>query len=212
MSHKTDFIDFALQYDALQFGEFTLKSGRVSPYFYNARRFADGQGLKQIGAYYAQAILDANIEFDMLFGPAYAGIPLVCAVATALAEKGRNVPFAFDRKEPKKHGEGGMLVGAPVQGKVLVIDDVVSAGTAFRVVKPLIEEAGGEVAGLAIQVDRQEKGTTELSAVQQIQQEHAIPVISIVNLDDLIAYLSEKGDTQPALLTAIEAYRQQYGA
>lgn len=209
---KQQFIEFAIQQNALQFGEFTLKSGRVSPYFYNARLFNTGTALSLIGQIYAEAILASDIQYDMLFGPAYAGIPLVCATAIGLANLGHdNVPFCFNRKEPKDHGEGGTLVGAPLQGKVLVIDDVITAGTAFRESLALLAQHNAEPAGLVIQFDRQEKGQNQHSAIQEIEQQHQISVLSIVTLQDVLAYLA-KDTANRKNIESIEAYCDQYGA
>ncbi len=209
--HKQQFIQFAIQQNALQFGKFTLKSGRVSPYFYNARLFNTGTALSLIGKIYAQTIVDANLQYDMLFGPAYAGIPLTCATAIRLAQSGHNTPFCFNRKEPKDHGEGGTLVGAPLQGKVLIIDDVITAGTAFRESLSLLEQCHAEPAGLVVQFDRQERGQTQYSVIQEIKQQYKIPVLSMITLQDMITFLSLDAANQPHI-KAIEQYCQQYGA
>ena len=209
--YKQDFLDFAIQYQVLRFGEFTLKSGRLSPYFFNAGLFNDGNALAQLGHFYAAAIQASGIEFDVLFGPAYKGIPLVAATAIALAqEHGRNVPYCFNRKEAKDHGEGGQLVGAPLQGKVLLVDDVITAGTAIRESLQIIRAQQATAVGVAIALDRQEKGQGELSAIQELQQQENLDVINIVNLQDMVAYLQQQSDMQ-AHLSAAQAYRTAYG-
>ncbi len=210
--YQRDFIDFALEADVLRFGSFTLKSGRVSPYFFNSGLFDTGGLIARLGRFYAEAIVDSGIEFDMLFGPAYKGIPLATATAIALADHhGRDLPYAFNRKEAKDHGEGGRLVGAPLRGKVLIIDDVISAGTSVRESIALIGEAGAEPAGVVIALDRQERGQGERSAVQEVEREHGLPVASIVDLDTLLAYLADRPELAGAL-EAARAYRQRYGA
>ena len=209
--YQQEFIDFALSCDVLRFGEFTLKSGRVSPYFFNAGLFNTGQMLAKLGQYYAAAIVDSGIEFDVLFGPAYKGIPLGTATAVALAEHhGRNVPFAFNRKEAKAHGEGGSIVGAPLKGKILIIDDVITAGTAIRESKEIIDAAGAKPAGVIIALDRQERGKGELSAIQEVEQNFKVPVVSIIKLENLIAYL-EKQSGKEDLLNLVQTYRKEYG-
>ncbi|MBF0284579.1 MAG: orotate phosphoribosyltransferase [Magnetococcales bacterium] len=205
------FLRFARELGVLRFGRFTLKSGRVSPYFFNAGLFNTGGSVARLGAYYAEAILASGLEFDLLFGPAYKGIPLATAAAAALAERGRETPFAFNRKEAKDHGEGGMLIGAPMQGRALIIDDVISAGTSVRESLTLIRGAGAGAVGVAIALDRQEKGTGERSAVQEVQRHHGLPVIAIATLSDLIRLL-ENTPGEEEHLAAIRAYRQQYGA
>lgn len=208
---KSRFFELALSKGNLSFGSFTLKSGRVSPYFFNAGGFDDGASLGELARCYADAILDAGIEFDMLFGPAYKGIPLAAATAVALNEvHGRNVPYSFNRKEAKDHGEGGCIVGAPLAGRVLVIDDVISAGTSVRESISIIDAAGAKTAGIAIALDRQERGSGELSASQQVETEYGIPCISIAGLDDLIRYL-ESGSIENINLNAIAQYRNRYG-
>lgn len=210
-SYQQDFLAFALQQGVLRFGEYTLKSGRISPYFFNAGLFQTGSALSRLGQFYAQAIVDAGLKFDMLFGPAYKGIPLVAAVAIALYEKqGLDYPYAFNRKEAKDHGEGGTIVGANLQGRVLVIDDVMTAGTAIREAAALVSGQGAELAGVAISLDRQERGQGERSAVQEVQVNFGIPVISIVGLDNVIQHVQEQ-IANPALLAAIQDYRQRYG-
>jgi orotate phosphoribosyltransferase len=204
------FIEFALEQEVLCFGEFTTKAGRQSPYFFNAGLFNDGHSLRQLGEFYALAILQSGIEFDMLFGPAYKGIPLASSVAIALAGQGRNVPFCFNRKEAKDHGEGGLTVGAPLQGRVLIIDDVISAGTSVRESVDTIRSAGAGLAGVCIALDRMERGTSTLSATQEVHKTYGIPVISIACLSDLIGFVTER----PALaqhLPLIQTYRDRYG-
>jgi len=209
--YKSRFFELSLAKGNLRFGSFTLKSGRISPYFFNAGGFDDGASLGALARCYADAILDSEIEFDMLFGPAYKGIPLAAATAVALNDHhGRNVPYAYNRKEAKDHGEGGIIVGAPLYGKVLVIDDVISAGTSVRESISIIEQAQAEIAGIAIALDRQERGTGELSAAQQVQSEYGIPCTSIAGLDDLIRFL-ESDSTGNIDLNAIQNYRKTYG-
>ena len=208
--HQTRFLDLALRCQALRFGEFTLKSGRLSPYFFNAGRFDRGAALGALGDCYARALLAADIGFDMLFGPAYKGIPLATATAIALAAHGRDVPVAFNRKEAKDHGEGGSLIGAPLQDRVLIVDDVVTAGTAVRESIMLIQAAGATPCGVLVALDRQERGESGLSATQEIARQFSIPVVSIARLGELLTYTS--GD--PALAGHRErllAYRAQYG-
>jgi orotate phosphoribosyltransferase len=205
-----DFIAFACAKGVLRFGEFTTKAGRLSPYFFNAGLFNDGDSLARLADFYASAILAARIEFDMLFGPAYKGIPLVAAIAIKLAERGRNLPFAFNRKEAKDHGEGGTLIGAPLAGRVLIVDDVISAGTSVRESVDIIKSAGAVPAGVAIAIDRQERGQGALSAVQEVERDRDMPVIAVARLTDLIDYLAG----QPALeanLAAVRRYRETYG-
>ena len=210
-SYQKEFIELARGHDVLRFGEFTLKSGRVSPYFFNAGLFASGAALAALGRCYADRIVDSGVEFDVLLGPAYKGIPLAAATAVALSDRhGRDVPFAYNRKEAKAHGEGGMLVGAPLEGKVLVIDDVITAGTAVREVITMIEEAGASLAGVAIGLNRQERGAGELSAIQEIEQAHGIPVLSIFDMAHIIDYLESQGDPDGAL-QGMQEYRGKYG-
>jgi orotate phosphoribosyltransferase len=211
LAYQRDFLELAIARDALRFGEFTLKSGRVSPYFFNAGRFDSGAALARLGRAYAQALVDADIGFDMLFGPAYKGIALATACAVAFADHhGRDVPVAFDRKEAKSHGEGGVIIGAPLAGRVLIVDDVITAGTAIRQSLALIAAHGATPAGVAIALDRQERGQTALSAAQEIQGEFAIPVIAIARLAELVALAEERAELR-AHLPAMQAYRQQYG-
>ena len=211
-SYQTEFIELARQYDVLKFGEFTLKSGRISPYFFNAGAFDSGAALAALGRCYAQCIVDAGVEFDVLLGPAYKGIPLAAATAVALADAhGRDVPFAYNRKEAKAHGEGGNLVGAPLAGRVLVIDDVIPAGTAVREVIGLIEAAGAALAGGVIGLDRQERGSGELSAVQEVERTSGAPVFGIITLADLIEYLQASGAGPAGALVNMQDYRSRYG-
>ena len=210
-NRQQEFIEFALANQVLKFGQYTLKSGRVSPYFFNAGLFNTGQAISRLGRFYAQAIVDAGIEFDVLFGPAYKGIPLACATAIALAtDHQRDVPWCFNRKEVKDHGEGGQLVGAPLKGRVLVVDDVITAGTAINEAYEIIEAEGASFCGVAIAIDRQEKGKNEWSAIQEVEQRYAINVVSVAALTDLIRYLEQEENMQEHL-TAIHAYREQYG-
>ena len=209
---RQDFLRFALDCQVLKFGEFTTKAGRQSPYFFNAGLFNDGASALQLARFYAEAILHSKIEFDMLFGPAYKGIILAAATAMMLAERGVNVPFAYNRKEAKDHGEGGVLVGAPLAGRVLIIDDVISAGTSVRESVRLIEAAGATPAAVAIALDRMEKGTGEKSAVQEVEQQYGLPVAAIATLDDLFALLrAEQSEALTAYLPALTAYRERYG-
>ncbi len=208
---QREFIEFALDTGVLSFGDFVLKSGRHSPYFFNSGLFNSGASLGRLGAFYARAILDAGIEFDMLYGPAYKGIPLVASVAIALAEHhGRDVPWCFNRKEAKDHGEKGHTVGAPLKGRVLMVDDVISAGTSTRESVVIIRAGGAQPVGAVIALDRQERGLGETSAVQEVGREFGLSVISVVSLRELTAYLEEKGDMAP-LLERMQAYRARYG-
>jgi len=209
--YQRDFIQLAIDCEALCFGEFTLKSGRVSPYFFNAGKFKTGSALAALGRFYANAIVQSGVEFDVVFGPAYKGIPLATTTAVALAdEHQRDMPFCFNRKEVKDHGEGGSLVGAALEGRILIIDDVITAGTAVREVMQIIEAQGAKPAAVMIGLNRQEKGRGELSAIQEVEQDYAIPVVSIVNLDDIISFLDEEGGKE-ALVAQIRGYRQSYG-
>lgn len=208
---KTQFIQLAINRQALKFGEFTLKSGRNSPYFFNAGHFNHGEDLAIIGDCYADTLINANAEFDMLFGPAYKGIPLGCTTATSLARKhNRNLPFCYNRKETKDHGEGGNLVGAPLKGKVMIVDDVITAGTAIRESIQLIEQAGAETSGVLVALDRKERGKGELSAIQEIVKEYNIPVYAIINLDDLHEYIRSQVDMNQHL-ASMTLYREKYG-
>jgi len=209
--YQAQFLDFAIQNNVLKFGEFTLKSGRLSPYFFNFGLFQSGSSLAKLGDYYAQAIVDSGLEFDMLFGPAYKGIPLVAVVAANLYEKhGIDYPYAYNRKEVKDHGEGGSIVGAPLAGRVLVVDDVISAGTASREAAELVAENQAEIAGICISLDRQERGQGEKSAVQEIAETYDISVINIIGLNQVIQYL-ETTEQDQALLGKISEYRETYG-
>jgi len=209
--YKRDFLKFAIETDVLRFGEFTLKSGRTSPYFFNSGLFNTGKSLARLGRYYAEAIIASGIEFDMIFGPAYKGIPLAASTAIALADHhDRDIPYAFNRKEAKSHGEGGTIVGAPLQGRVLVIDDVITAGTAIRESVSILDAADATLAGVVISLDRQEKGTADTSAIQEVEKQYAIKVANIVTLADLIAFLKADASREAAL-KAISAYRAQYG-
>jgi len=209
--HQRDFIDFAIQKNVLKFGEFTLKSGRVSPYFFNAGLFDDGLSLAKLGEFYAQTLVDSAIPFDVLFGPAYKGIPLGSATAVCLSSIHKtNTPFAFNRKEAKTHGEGGTIVGAPLKGKVMIIDDVITAGTAIREVIKIIKDAGAEPAGVLIALDRQEKGQGELSAIQEVERDFNIPVVSIVNLTQVLDYIQDDASLSQ-YSESVSAYRSQYG-
>jgi orotate phosphoribosyltransferase len=217
--HKQRFFDLSVRKGNLRFGEFTLKSGRLSPYFFNAGGFDDGSSLGELARCYADAIQSAGVDFDMLFGPAYKGIPLAAATAVALHEyHGRNIPYAFNRKEAKDHGEGGIIVGAALTGKVLIIDDVISAGTSVRESLEIIRQSGAEPAGVLIALDRQERGQGTLSASQEVQTEWQLPCISIAGLDDLIDFLTSRANNQGkgeridgVDIGAIERYREQYG-
>ena len=210
-TYKVDFIDNAISSGALKFGRFELKSGRTSPHFFNAGEFYTGSALAALGRCYASAIVESGIEFDVLFGPAYKGITLAAATAVALSEHhGINVPYCFNRKEAKAHGEGGTLVGAPLEGKVLIIDDVITAGTAIREVMSIVEQVGAQAAGVIIGLDRKEHGKTNKSAIQEVEQEFNIPVASIIDIDDILQYLRTKPEHND-LVAEIEKYRQQYG-
>lgn len=209
-NQKRQFLDLAFANGALKLGEFTLKSGRVSPYFFNLGAIATGAGMARLADCYAAALTEANIPYDALFGPAYKGIPLATAVACALSREGRDVPFAYNRKEAKDHGEGGMLVGAPLSGRVVIVDDVITAGTAVREAIGLIEDAGAEVAALLVALDRQERAEGERSAIQTLEADYGIPTVAVATLDDLVAYLVELGDRE-ADLESIKAYRARYG-
>ena len=207
---KGAFLDFAIAQRVLLFGEFKTKAGRMSPYFFNAGLFNDGLSLKKLGEFYAKAIAASGLAFDGLFGPAYKGIPLAATVAVAMAAEGRNVPFSYNRKEAKDHGEGGTIVGAKLAGRILIVDDVISAGTSVRESVELIRAAGAQPCGVAIALDRMERGLGELSAVQEVSRDYGIPVISIVNLDDLAGHLAGKAEWADTL-AAIQSYRAAYG-
>lgn len=211
--YRRDLIELAVQVEALRFGSFTLKSGRVSPYFFNAGAFHTGDSLARLGRCYASALLDAGVVFDMLFGPAYKGIPIACATAMALAgHHARDVPWAFNRKETKDHGEGGDIVGAPLAGRVVIVDDVVSAGTAAREALSVIRAAGATPAALLIALDRQERGEGARSAVAELAERESLPVIAAARLDDLVAWLEADATGRREVLEALRAYREHYGA
>ncbi len=208
--HQPDFIRLCLDLGVLRFGEFTLKSGRVSPYFFNAGLFNTGHAIAGLGRWYARAAALSGLDFDMLFGPAYKGIPLVTATAAALAEHEKmDLPFAFNRKEAKDHGEGGTIVGAPLKGRVLIVDDVITAGTAIRESVEVIRAQGATPAGVLIALDREERGQGERSAVQEVQETLGLPVVSVLRLRDLLSHLENTGDT--SVFQAVRAYRDRYG-
>ena len=209
--NKKRFIELAINYQVLRFGEFTLKSGRISPYFFNAGLFNSGYALAELGSCYAQTIIDNNIDYDILFGPAYKGIPLVSAIAYALSvNHGIDKPYAFNRKERKDHGEGGLIVGAELKGKVLIVDDVITAGTAIREAVDIIQAEGASTSAVLIALDRQEKGQSELSAIQEVHRDYGIDVSSIITMADLIDYLATD-DSFTSHLDAMKTYRSQYG-
>ncbi|MBI4754861.1 MAG: orotate phosphoribosyltransferase [Betaproteobacteria bacterium] len=210
MGLSQEFIEFACRQGVLRFGEFVTKAGRLSPYFFNAGLFNDGASLGGLCTFYARAIAGSALPFDMLFGPAYKGIPLVAGTAIALAREGRNVPFCFNRKEPKDHGEGGSLIGAALSGRVLIVDDVISAGTSVRESVELIRAAGAEPCGVVIALDRQERGTGAFSAVQEVEASYGIAVVSVARLTDLVAWLAAD-PFHAADLDAVRAYRERYG-
>ena len=210
-AYQREFIQFALERGVLRFGEFTLKSGRVSPYFFNAGLFDSGLALAKLGRFYAQALVDSGLSYDVVFGPAYKGIPLAATTAVALAEHHqRDTPWCFNRKEAKDHGEGGTLVGAPLAGKVIIVDDVITAGTAIREVMHIINNQGAQAAGVLIALDRQERGTGALSAIQEVERDFNMPVISIVSLQQVLEYLAESAELKQ-YLPAVERYREDYG-
>ena len=210
MDFRQEFIEFALAQNVLRFGEFNTKAGSLSPYFFNAGLFNDGAALDRLSQFYAKAIQASGIPVDMLYGPAYKGIPLVSVTALALARSGRNLPFAFNRKEAKDHGEGGNIIGTPLSGRVLIIDDVISAGTSVRESVEIIREAGATPCGVVIALDRMERGTGSLSAVQEVEQDYRIPVVAVASLDDLMAYLKQRPDFA-VHEAAVARYRQEYG-
>ncbi len=210
-AYQRDFIRFAIERGVLRFGQFTLKSGRISPYFFNAGLFDSGLALAQLGRFYAAAVVQSGIDFDVLFGPAYKGIPLAATTAVALAEHHqRDMPWCFNRKEVKDHGEGGTLVGAPLAGRVLIIDDVITAGTAIREVMQIIQAQDAQAAGVLIALNRQERGKGELSAIQEVERDYAMPVVSIVSLEQVLEYLAEDAELKQ-YLPAVQAYRAEYG-
>ena len=207
-----EFIAFSVEKEVLRFGEFKTKAGRLSPYFFNAGLFYDGISLLKLGEFYAQSIEASGIEFDMLFGPAYKGITLAASIAIAFAKEGRNIPYAYNRKEAKDHGEGGTIVGSPLKGRVLIIDDVISAGTSVRESVELIKVNGASACGVAIAIDRQEKGLGELSAVQEVIKNNKIPVCTIANLNDLLHFLENQNNMEQNLLfDRVDEYRKKYG-
>lgn len=209
--YQREFLDFALDAGVLRFGEFTLKSGRISPYFFNAGLFNSGSSLARLGRFYAQAIVNSGAEFDVLYGPAYKGIPLAAVTAAALYDHhGIDIPYAFNRKEAKAHGEGGNIVGHPLEGRIMIIDDVITAGTAIRESMDIISAQGATPASVIIALDRQERGTGERSAIQEVEADYAMPVAAIVRLEHLISYLGEKPDSEEAL-ERIRSYRKEYG-
>ena len=208
--YQKDFVDFTLETGVLKFGEFTLKSGRISPYFFNAGLFNKGSHLSELGKFYAQAIEASALKFDVLFGPAYKGIPLAAATSIALYDSyNHNVPYSFNRKEAKDHGEGGSIVGHPLEGDILIIDDVITAGTAIREAQDIIQNCGANAKGVIVALDRQEKGKGELSAIQEVEQIFGITVLSIINLSHIIDYLKTSDDSK--ILAKIESYRSKYG-
>ena len=210
MDFRQEFIEFALNQNVLRFGEFKTKAGRLSPYFFNAGLFNDGASLDRLSQFYAMAILAGGTPVDMLFGPAYKGIPLVAVSALALARTGHNLPFAFNRKEAKDHGEGGNIIGMPLAGRVLIVDDVISAGTSVRESVEIIRAAGATPCGVVIALDRMERGTGALSAVQEVEQDYGLPVVSVATLDDLMAFLEQRSDFADHE-AAVARYRQEYG-
>ncbi|MDR2187580.1 MAG: orotate phosphoribosyltransferase [Azonexus sp.] len=210
MDFRQAFIEFALASQVLRFGEFKTKAGRLSPYFFNAGLFNDGQAIARLAEFYATAAKNSGVAFDMLFGPAYKGIPLVATIAAALAQRGSNYPFAYNRKEAKDHGEGGSIIGAPLAGRVLIVDDVISAGTSVRESVELIRQAGATPAGVLIALDRQERGQGELSATQEVRRDYGIPVIAVAGLGDVLAYLEDHPEFA-AHRASVAAYRAQYG-
>ena len=211
-NYQRDFIEFAIKQGVLKFGEFTLKSGRVSPYFFNAGLFNTGKALAEIGRFYAAALEDAGVDYDVIFGPAYKGIPLATTLSVALFDKyGKDVPYVFNRKEAKAHGEGGTLVGSALEGRVLIVDDVITAGTAIREVMSMIEAApDAKPAATLIALDRQEKGKAEESAIQEVERDYGIPVISIVKLEQVLAYVADQPELRQ-YAASIQAYRDKYG-
>ena len=208
---RQDFLAFALARDVLRFGDFVTKAGRNTPYFFNAGLFNDGESLQRLGQFYAEALLASDVAFDQLFGPAYKGITLAAAAAIALAEKGHNLPFSFNRKEVKDHGEGGVVVGAALAGRVLIVDDVITAGTSVRESVELIRAHGAEPAGVLIALDRMERGQGRASAVQEVRDAYGIPVIAIATLDDLMQFIAGHS-ALTAIAPKVAAYRSQYGA
>lgn len=212
LQYQKDFIELAIKHKALSFGEFTLKSGRKSPYFFNAGQFKTGSALASLGRFYAQALVNSGVEIDLVFGPAYKGIPLAAVTAGALYDQHQlDLPYSFNRKEAKDHGEGGTIVGSELKGRVLIVDDVITAGTAVREVMSMISSAGATPGAVLIGLNRQERGQGTLSAIEEIEQEYKIPVISIVNLDSIVEYLSQSSAQDPQLLERVKAYRAEFG-
>ncbi len=210
-NYQQQFIEFAMQKDVLCFGEFTLKSGRISPYFFNSGLFNDGESLMKLGSFYANAVKESDCKFDMVYGPAYKGIPLACALAMTLSmDGGIVVPYSFNRKEAKDHGEGGVIMGAPLEGRVLIVDDVITAGTSVKESVQIINDAGATPAGVAIALDRQERGESGQSAIQEVEVAYDIPVISIISLDLIIEYLSKTANMSQ-YLDEIRKYQKKYG-
>lgn len=210
-AYQREFIEFALEKEVLKFGEFTLKSGRKSPYFFNAGLFNTGGDLARLGRFYAAALVDSGIQYDVLFGPAYKGIPIATTTAVALADHyDTDQPYCFNRKEAKDHGEGGNLVGSPLEGRIMLVDDVITAGTAIRESMTIIQENGADLAGVLVAIDRQEKGKGELSAIQEVERDFSCSIISIINLTDLISFLEEKKESNQQL-EAVKAYREEFG-
>lgn len=210
VDHRRGFIELALDLDVLRFGSFTLKSGRTSPYFFNAGLFNTGERLAALGRFYAAAIVESGVEFDVLLGPAYKGIPIASATAVALADHhGRDVPWCFNRKEAKDHGEGGLIVGSPLQGRALVVDDVITAGTAIREVQQIVADEDAEIAGIVVAVDRQERGTGELSAIEEVERDLGVDVTAIITLSDIVEFIEATGK-HAEHLEAIRAYRSEY--
>ena len=210
-AYQREFIEFALEKEALKFGEFTLKSGRTSPYFFNAGLFNTGRDLARLGRFYAAALADSGIDYDVLFGPAYKGIPIATTTAVALADHhDTDKPYCFNRKEAKDHGEGGNLVGSALEGRIMLVDDVITAGTAIRESMEIIQANGADLAGVLVAIDRQEKGKGELSAIQEVERDFGCSIISIVSLTDLISFLEEKGGNAEQL-EAVKAYRAEFG-
>lgn len=210
-AYQREFIEFALEKEVLKFGEFTLKSGRISPYFFNAGLFNTGRDLARLGRFYAAALMDSGISYDVLFGPAYKGIPIATTTAVALADHHDvDVPYCFNRKEAKDHGEGGNLVGSALEGRIMLVDDVITAGTAIRESMEIIQANGADLAGVLVAIDRQEKGKSNLSAIQEVERDFQCQIVSIVSLSDLISYLEEQGDSVKPL-EKVKAYRAQFG-
>ena len=212
-NYKQNFIQMSIDIGALKFGEFELKSGRISPYFFNMGLFSSGRSIKNIGDFYAASLEESNLEYDMLFGPAYKGVPLVSVLSSSLfVNHKKDVPFVYNRKEKKNHGEGGQIVGPSLSGKVVIVDDVITAGTAIKEASEIIVEAGAEISGILIALDRQEKGAGDSSAVQEVSRELGVPVISIINLDQILAYAKNSPSELAAYVNRIENYREKYGA